>query len=157
MKNIAVLFLTLIMVSCGSPKKIVVQGEDRTQELNAKWTLVFLDGVSLEDLNPNEVPYLEFQVAEKTISGKDGCNMISGSIEEISNSTIKFGPIMGTKMACMDMSVPDMFRQKLTEVETYKIMIAVVENNEEKTVLDALSLFNSESKMILSFKRTEAQ
>jgi len=54
------------------------------------------------------------------ILGSDGCNNYRGKIETLSGNKLLFGPIMGTKKACPDMSIPNKFTSSLKEVRYYK-------------------------------------
>ena len=114
------------------------------------YLLIFLEGASIKGDNQQSIPYIEFHIAEKTFNGKDGCNMISGSIEELSDKSIKFGPIMATKMACMDMTIPDLFHQKMMEVRSYDGQEHVHPGTEKKNE-GTLSFYNEEGERILAF------
>lgn len=47
-------------------------------------------------------PTMELRFDEAMVSGMAGCNRYSGGIEASSGTSLRFGPIAATKMACLD-------------------------------------------------------
>lgn len=156
MKNILFLFISIILISCNGPKKGAKQEQDLTASLNAQWTLTFLTGTSLDGLSEGQIPYLVINNTEKTFSGKDGCNQISGTITILDNSKISFGPIMGTKMACMDMRIPNKFHTELVEVKSYaRIDSDQMGGGDGSRSGKHLNFYNDQNKQIMSFTKSE--
>lgn len=102
-----------------SLKNVLEKQKDSRFELNAKWILYSIHGNLVSPGNP--LPTIEFMLSEMRVFGNNGCNNYSGSIENITSDTITFGPIMSTKMMCMDMVVPDSFDQVLFKSLNYKV------------------------------------
>lgn len=102
-----------------SLKNVLEKQKDSRFELNAKWILYSIHGNLVSPGNP--LPTIEFMLSEMRVFGNNGCNNYSGSIENITSDTITFGPIMSTKMMCMDMVVPDSFDRVLFKSLNYKV------------------------------------
>lgn len=80
--------------------------------LNNRWLLSRLNE-SPTDAGA-ESPYLEFQLADNRISGFGGCNRFTGSVEVI-ESTLEFGALASTKMACPDLESEAAFLRVLSK------------------------------------------
>ena len=149
MKNLIIIIIAFIMVSCGSQKGIVEENKDANATLNNEWKLLSIDGIAIGETQ--KIPQIKFQLEENRFSGNDGCNQVSGSIEEINDRLIKFGPMMGTKMACMDMSVPDKFAVAMASVSSYRILVADIMGGGNQKSSTYLELFNAEDIIVLRF------
>ena len=117
MRNLILLLFAIMIISCGNQKKLV--GEQTNISIYHQWELVNIKG---ENIDKNAMPKLvqiTFNEEENRFFGSDGCNQVSGGFE-ISQNSLKFGPSMGTKMACMDMHIPDLFGQTLSKVNSFK-------------------------------------
>lgn len=137
------------MISCGSQKDIVEENKAPGSLLNNVWQLTSIDQRPIGETQ--KIPQIEFQLEENRFSGNDGCNQVSGSIEDVNNKRIKFGPMMGTKMACIDMSVPDKFVIAMASVRSYGIIVASISGVGTQKPSKYLELFNAEDKMVLRF------
>ncbi|NQD71392.1 META domain-containing protein [Sphingobacterium shayense] len=75
--------------------------EQAQNDLAGTWELDYImeAGSSLDTLFPVKKPSMTFDVANNKVSGNGGCNRFNGSVV-IEGSTLKFGPVMSTKMAC---------------------------------------------------------
>lgn len=153
MKNLTIIIIALIMVSCGSPKAIVEENKVADSLLNNEWQLMSIHGEAIGETQ--KIPQIKFQLEENRFSGNDGCNQISGSIVEINNTVIKFGPIMGTKMACMNMSVPDKFAVAMASVSSYRILIAEMMGGGPQKSIKYLELLNADDVIVLRFVMLE--
>ncbi len=98
---------------------VLEKQKDSRFDLNAKWILYSIHGNLISPGNP--LPTIEFKLSEMRVFGNNGCNNYSGSIENITSDTITFGPVMSTKMMCMEMAVPDTFDQALFKSLNYKV------------------------------------
>ena len=79
------------------------------ERLNAKWELESINSKPINKGNFKlKIPVIEFNLAEKRVSGNAGCNSFSGPIE-ILGEKIKFGNLISTKMACQDMNFENEF------------------------------------------------
>ena len=149
MKNLTIIIMALIMVSCGSQKDLVEENKDANATLNNEWKLLSINGATIGETQ--KIPQIKFQLEEKRFSGNDGCNQVSGSIEEINNRLIKFGPMMGTKMACMDMSVPDKFAAAIASVSSYRILVANIMGGGTQKSSKYLELLNTDDTIVMRF------
>ena len=98
---------------------VLEKQRDSRFDLNAKWVLNSIQGNLISPGNP--LPTIEFELSEMRVFGTNGCNNYSGGIENITSHTITFGPVMSTKMMCMEMAVPDSFDQALFNSLNYKV------------------------------------
>lgn len=65
--------------------------------LTGKWTLVELQGKAVKAAKP---AFVEFAADGKRVSGSLGCNRFTGSFTH-DGQRLSFGPLAGTKMACI--------------------------------------------------------
>ena len=84
------------------------------------WGLLSIDGKNIDVKDGSSRPILDLRVVDMKVKGNDGCNQFSGSIEIFDKTKIKFGPIMGTRMACPNMEMTDLFNQNLSKVTKYR-------------------------------------
>lgn len=126
MKYVLLLFLAL---SACEVKKEIIENTDTTS-LNDSWKLVSLNGKEYTLGKADKHPTINLSASAKTINGTDGCNRIGGSIEILNTKELKFGPLMGTKMLCMDMTISDNFSRELANTSFYSL------KNSELTLLD---------------------
>lgn len=128
MKNTIFAMLTITLLSCGSAKEInetqtppeTVVDKEFNALINDIWVAETIFGLRFEP-NGNKMPQLEFQVKENRFGGNDGCNTLGGSLKKLDKENLVFGPVMATKMACIDMHVPQQFNQAISETRKYRI------------------------------------
>ncbi|SDL43725.1 Heat shock protein HslJ [Catalinimonas alkaloidigena] len=83
--------------------------------LNGKWTLVQVGDTKIDPAQfPQEIPFLEFQLTQGTVTGLAGCNRVRGPII-LQGDQLTFGPLMGTKMSCPNMAVEQILTSFLSE------------------------------------------
>jgi len=111
--------------------------------LNDIWVLTEIEGVEAINVNSGELPNLEINTRTMSIMGSDGCNQYRGKIKVLSRDKIVFGPIMGTKKACPDMTISDKFNTILGSVASFK---------KERL---KLILYDENTKELLSFKKVD--
>jgi len=72
----------------------------KTQDLNGKWTIV---SVMDEPVALQNMPFLEFNTAEKRVHGNAGCNVLNAGFETdaMDVTAIKFTSPVTTMMACI--------------------------------------------------------
>lgn len=140
MKKLLFLFciISLTFVSCNSSKSVV-------KLTDSKWTLVSMDNKPLQLKGEDNEVFLQFNEAEKKVSGRAGCNRFFGTYEQ-NGKKLKFSQIGATRMACPDinMEVESKFFQVLDKTGTFSI-----KDNE-------LSLINDES-VLATFKMAKTQ
>ena len=120
----AVFVIILLLSSCNSYKKMPVQQSVPIQTLHDIWAL---NAIGEKELNKEEfsggkrIPMLEIYIEDKIIRGNDSCNDLFGKIENLDQTSIKFGGIGGTKMMCPEMKLSSDFVKSLIQTKTYKI------------------------------------
>lgn len=67
---------------------------------DVEWTLVELDGLSVEAVEGERV-YLVLDLEESRVAGSGGCNRVSGSFA-LAADRLRFGALATTRMACPD-------------------------------------------------------
>jgi Heat shock protein len=90
------IFVLVCMTSCAGSKTMEVS------QLTGKWSLVSVKGETLSFAN---TPFFEFNIAEKSVYGKSGCNNFNSSLtfDASNSSAISFMMPRSTMMACGDM------------------------------------------------------
>jgi len=131
MKYIIVIISASLLFSCSAQDKSVkvepssekakIETTDIVSQLHDIWALEEIHNQKIEDLGKfAKRPQLEIFVKDMRVVGNDGCNQFSGSIKELNETGILFGPLMSTRMACPDMKVSDKFNSALSKVTNYK-------------------------------------
>ncbi|MDB4174050.1 META domain-containing protein [Bacteroidia bacterium] len=82
-----------------------------------------MDSKSYLTENNVKHPTLELYVADKRVLGNNGCNRLIGSLEILTLTDLKFGPLAGTKMMCQNMELSNQFNANLARVRSYKIEV----------------------------------
>ena len=122
MKPILILLLLLLSFNaCNTSKNKSSQDFLRLHDI---WALkeISFNGLPLEvDYKEIQTPVLELHINDRKIYGNDSCNSIFGSIETLDVSSISFGRIGGTKMACPNMTVSTAYTKALQQVRSYKL------------------------------------
>ena len=104
--------------------KVLEKKQDTRLRINDIWVLESIEGKPLEQVQQNKtakIPQIEFKVANMQVMGNDGCNNFFGSIKKLESEALKFGPLAGTKMACIGTDIPDRFNVALNKTTSYKI------------------------------------
>ena len=89
--------LTPLLLMCGC------QSSSRSSApppplIGTAWVLIELNGKSFIPSEGLQLPTLKLDAAKQQASGTSGINRYAGSYD-LNGSTIKFGPLMGTRMA----------------------------------------------------------
>ena len=86
-------------------------------QLQSIWTLTEMDGNGVEpaDFN-NALPTLEILSSVGRVSGHDGCNRFFGKLTG-NTSSLKFGMMGATMMACPDMELGNQFLKLISDQE----------------------------------------
>lgn len=99
--------------------KVLKKEADPKLRLNDIWVCSTLLG---KEVTSSEKPItLEIHLKDRRIMGNDGCNNFNGGIETVGQDILKLGPVMGTRMMCQEMEMPDNFNMALYKVEKYEI------------------------------------
>ena len=94
---IAAISCIMTMISCGTGKKALTSAD-----IDGQWTIVEAMGQSVTG-NEGNVPSINFNIAEKSVSGTTGCNSFMGGFTLGENNEVSFSPLAATKMMCRDM------------------------------------------------------
>lgn len=94
---IAAISCIMTMISCGTGKKALTSAD-----IDGQWTIVVAMGQAVTG-NEGNVPSINFNVAEKSVSGTTGCNRFMGGFTLGENNEVSFSPLAATKMMCRDM------------------------------------------------------
>lgn len=154
MKNIALLLVLVLLSNCSVSKKtddtksntnteMNITKSEANMNINDIWALESIEQKVIDPKALNKRPMLEIHVKEMKIMGNDGCNNIGGNIVLLDASQIKWGPLMGTKMACPNMDLSNLFNQKMELVAGYKL-----ENLK-------LYLYDSNQKELMVFRKID--
>lgn len=66
-----------------------------------RWMLVEVGGTAARAAEPDRAPYLELSPSEGRATGNASCNRFSGPYS-LTGDSLSFGPLVSTKMACVD-------------------------------------------------------
>ena len=113
-RSLALLALGAVLAACA------ITGREATTDLpGTSWVLVELDGAEpVGDAAPS-IAFAE----DGTVSGSTGCNTFTGSVT-IDGTSLEFGPLATTRMACADASANEQeqaFLLAMEEVTSYTI------------------------------------
>lgn len=85
------------------------------------WKAMELLGKPVPPASRNREPHLVFE-QDGRLAGADGCNRITGTYERTAEA-IKFGPMVSTRMACVDTGeIERAFREALQKTGRWKIV-----------------------------------
>jgi heat shock protein HslJ len=107
------LIITILFAAIGS-------GFAQDKTLDGKWIFVSSSEKDLGEIAPDLLPELNFNWADKKVTGTTGCNTLSGKFET-EKDKMTFGPVITTKKACTDMKVETYITKFLTDAGSYKI------------------------------------
>ncbi len=158
MKNITILLIGFILASCASQKNISEEPNGNISLIYNNWKLISIGGEAIKEEsleNLQQIPEIEFNEVENRIFGNDGCNSISGSIERIGKSELKLGPLLGTKMACMDMSIPDKFGQALAKANSFLLLDMIQPGSHNNDPIHYLHLLDKDDLVLMRFVMIE--
>lgn len=112
----------------GTPVKI------NKRLLGGKWVLTELRGkpiVKSEQLQKE--PFLAFKEEDGTFFGHSGCNGFGGSIKQMNDFKIQFGPAIQTMMACLGiMDIENQLGEALRTADNYTVNNGVLSLNKGK-------------------------
>ncbi|CAB1208501.1 META domain-containing protein [Acinetobacter bouvetii] len=99
-----------------------IEAENLVQLQNRTWIATHIGNTEIKTApSAHNIPSLQFDAASKRVSGADGCNRLMGSYEA-GRDTLVFGPLAGTRMACLDQNnVAPQFNEALVKVANYQV------------------------------------
>ena len=104
----------MTMISCGASKKALTSAD-----IDGQWTIVEAMGQAVTG-NEGNIPSINFNVAEKSVSGSTGCNRFMGGFTLGENNAVSFSPLAATKMMCRDMEAETLIFQATDAAKTAK-------------------------------------
>jgi heat shock protein HslJ len=113
-------FLIITFCSCYSVKHTGSSDSLFFSDANKVWKLNSMEGSS-PAANEKQIPSITFSKKEKRAYGTGGCNRFSGSFSLNGKNSIEFGPMVSTRMACLNMQNEDRFFKLLSAVKTYTV------------------------------------
>lgn len=103
----------IVLISCGSSKnKVSLTG--------MKWVLESMEGQKVQMKEKNNEITVQFEEAEKRVTGMAGCNRFFGGYEADGNK-IKFSHMGATRMTCPDQDTELRFFKILENTDTFQI------------------------------------
>lgn len=112
--------------------------------LQGEWKVIEAGGQSIPtDLEERQKPYINFNIAKKSIHGNAGCNMINGgfNLDDKNPQAISFPAVAATMMACPNMEVERRVMNALNNTKSFRLLtdIKVAFYNEEGATTMVLS------------------
>ena len=110
---------------------------------NTYWKLISLDGKPITPEKGQREAHLILQDKDKRLAGSGGCNRIMGSYQ-LDGSSLSFGKVASTMMACINMHDEQAFLATLEKTRRWKIEGARLdfldENGQSLTRFEAVVL-----------------
>lgn len=123
-----ILIALLSLVSCSSNKPAAKPETQPAAAVENKslegtyWVLTELNGTAVAPPKEGEKPsFIYLNADEKRVSLSGGCNSMGGSYELLEGNRIRFSQMMGTLMACPDMTKEEGLRNMVELVDNYAI------------------------------------
>ena len=101
-------------------------------DLNGKWIMKSVKGITLEGLE--DVPFIEFSVADHKVHGNAGCNLVNGEFaqEEGNAASLKFDQMATTMKACPDMDKETAILSAMNMVRGFQLEDGLLVLQDEK-------------------------
>ncbi|HEY6194339.1 MAG TPA: META domain-containing protein [Candidatus Eisenbacteria bacterium] len=93
---------------------------------NNRWRPVRIGYENVIVLEGQHEPWIQLDPRQKHVTGSGGCNRITGSYQS-ADSTLRFGPLNTTKMACPTMQTETKFLRALAATRRYRISGSMLE------------------------------
>jgi heat shock protein HslJ len=138
---ILTIIIAMIITACAKKHTSSSNTNMRVASMTGAWSLTQIGEETVSVKSDDKQPNITIDTNAKTLSGYSGCNRMSGSIETLSGTSLKFGPIASTKRMC---AVP------IKESQFLRAFDQIVEYGTEGTQLYFL---NDKDARILTFER----
>ena len=112
-ESFIILSCLLMLHSCATRK---TSGGTNAGLEGKKWELVSADGLTAGD----PAPYVEFGSKAGELRGKGGCNGFGGNYS-VKGDEIKIEGIIGTKMACDQLTIENAFFKAMESSDRFKV------------------------------------
>jgi heat shock protein HslJ len=91
--------------------------------LEIYWKLEELNGEPIKSMgDDSREAHIIFRTVDNRAVGNSGCNGFSSRFDLLKGNTLKFSPVMSTKMACMEIDYEGDFFRMLEMVNRYEIV-----------------------------------
>lgn len=114
---------TLVMVKFmrAMPGEKCEERNARAGLANNRWRPIRIGDREVIVTGGEREPWIELDPRSKRVTGSGGCNRISGSYQA-GDGTLRFGPLISTKMACQSMDTETRFLSALDNTRRYRIL-----------------------------------
>lgn len=131
--SLLALCILALLSACGSTKPAATTAAPAAPEppapptgptarLHDVWALDRLGDEAYAPVDGLEHPTLELNLTDMRALGTDGCNRFTGSIMEVSATTLRIGPLAGTRKLCrVGRDVTDGFNDALAQTTSYRL------------------------------------
>ena len=149
MKFITILLTIFALKSCGNQKATANMQDNmeakQTEILSGKYSITLLGS----NKNLPENIHLSFDDTKNTVSGFAGCNRFSGNYS-IDGKTLKFGPIVSTKMYCKRfMDIENHVLKALENTNSYHLVNSKLTLQSDDFVLIEAIKNNTDNKALI--------
>ena len=117
-----------LMALCNAENRPVIVLQKKVADvqitaLRGSWNITKVNGTAVP-ADMEKVPFLEFDLAKKSVHGNAGCNIINGGFQtkEDNACAISFPALITTMMACPDMDTEATILKALNEVKTFNVL-----------------------------------
>lgn len=132
----------LLGISCKPIKQLIHPASSEpilTNHISGIWYIVSVNAEKVvESKAGKEMPFLDFNVTDKKVSGSTGCNRLTGEII-ITNSSIDFGQLAVTRMMCRNAIYETPILQLLRGNLSYKLENGNINIFKESRVIMSLA------------------
>lgn len=127
-KNIILILLYLIIISCNTQKK--THNNENNMLENSSWELIIIEN---KETNLKQTLLLE----NDKVNGNGGCNGFFGKLIKKEQKQLSIIDISSTKMYCPNLDQEKLYLEKLRETESYNIQkeILILYNNQKQEIL----------------------
>lgn len=117
MKKVVLLLMSLPIVLFGM--SACSEAKVDVKKLDGKWNIVEVDGQAIEKEN---MPFIEFNMADLTVHGNAGCNSFRSSIKPDAKniSSFSLAPAAATMKACLDMATEGKIFKTFDSIKSVK-------------------------------------
>lgn len=126
-KNLLLLITAILILSACAAKKLHAGLEGK------KWELISVEGNAVT----TSTAFMQFNPAEKRVSGKGGCNGFGGTYAT-TDDKISMTGIISTKMACNNLDTENAFFRVLEKTDRYTIKEDILSLYQGETLLATL-------------------
>ncbi len=127
----------LLVCSCTTVRQVTQTDPQYDRLFLYRWDLTAIDSGPVQTEN---TPYLLFTAGnDYRVTGFGGCNILTGSFTLTGNDSIRFGTIVSTMMACLDLGTEQQMTTRLDQAEQWRITGNVLELLQDNRVLLAFT------------------